>query len=404
MLPRFCVLPSYITSYVASGKYLTFLLVLVVQPVILVAQPTQSVLDDPEVRLKAKEGLELLYNMQFDEATVRFEEISRRSPDHPIGPFLEALTLWWEILMDLSDTQHDVEFYAAMNQVIDRCDERLAQDGDDFDAKFFKGIALGFRGRLRSNRRDWIRAAADGKRAMDYVLAVARADTTNHDFVMGPGLYNYYAAIIPERYPFARMITTFLPRGDRERGLAQIQRTASQGYFMRTEAAYFLLQIYYLYERDYQASTWYASRLRNWHPGNSFFHALEGRIHARWQFWSRSDAVFASILDHYRRGTRGYSASVAEQALYFLARGRMAAGAYEEALNSYLLPLEALSARLQEDTYFKVLGRLQQGRIYDILGQRARATERYKQVLDMKDWGGTHDLARRYLRHPYGSQ
>ena len=378
------------------------LAVLTAQPQGVHAQPVPSVLNDPGVRQVAKEGLDLLYNMQFDEAAMRFDAISRQVADHPIGPFLAALGLWWEILMDLSDTQHDEAFYAAMSEVIDRCDELLEADAQNFDAMFFKGMALGFRGRLRSNRRDWIRAAADGKRAMDYVLAVARSDTTSNDFVLGPGLYNYYAALIPERFPFARAITTFLPKGDRQRGIAQIRRTATRGYFMRTEAIYFLLQIYYLYEADYRASVEYATLLRARHPGNSFFHTLEGRIYARWGAWSRSDTVFASVLNLFQLQTRGYTAPAAEQALYFLAQGRMAVRDYSAAIG-YLLSLEALSARLEHDTYFKVMGRLQQGKAYDVLGRRTRAVERYEQVLSMKAWGSSHSQARRYLERPYGS-
>ena len=403
MRPRLSVWRCSTNWCVAFGSRaltLLFAAFLLFLPAALYAQSARSVLDDPEVRAVAKEGLDLLYNMQFEEAAVRFDSISHQVEDHPIGPFLQALTLWWEILMDLSDTQHDESFYAAMTQVIARCDARLDEDADDFDARFFKGMALGFRGRLRSNRRDWIRAAADGKRAMDYVLAVARADTTNHDFALGPGLYNYYAALIPTRYPFAKAITTFLPQGDRELGLAQIGRTATHGYFMQTEAMYFLLQIYYLYEVDYRASERYATLLRTRHPGNAFFHTLEGRIYARWGAWSRSDAVFSSILELYRVGTRGYTAPAAEQALYFLARGRMVARDYQTAL-SYLLSLEALSARLEEDTYFKVMGRLQQGMAYDAIGRRVRAVERYQQVLSMKRWGASHSRAERFLRAPY---
>ncbi len=406
MRPRFCALFCCTSLCAAFGNRIVVLVLLATcgaLPVTAWAQPGPSVLDDPAVRQVAKEGLDLLYNMQFDEAASRFDEISRKADDHPIGPFLEALTLWWEVLMDLSDTQHDEAFYAAMAEVIDRCDARLAVSAEDFDAKFFKGMALGFRGRLRSNRRDWIRAAADGKRAMDYVLAVARADTTSHDFVLGPGLYNYYAAIIPARFPFVRAITTFLPKGNRELGLAQIGRTATHGYFMQTEAIYFLLQIYYLYEADYRASVEHVSMLRARHPGNSFFHTLEGRIYARWGSWSRSDTIFASVLDHYRRGTRGYTAPAAEQALYYLARGRMTKQDYETAV-SYLLSLDALSARLDQHTYFKVMGRLQQGMAYDALGRRTRAVERYEQVLAMKEWGNSHARAQRYLERPFGSK
>ena len=364
------------------------------------AAQSSSVLDDPVVRRTAKEGLDLLYDMRFEEASASFEEISARYQEHPIGPFLQALTTWWEILLDFSDTQRDESFYAAMTEVIARSDEILAQDKKDFDAMFFKGAALGFRGRLRLNRRQWLRAAANGKRAMDYVLAVAERDTTNHDYAFGWGLYYYYAAVIPVRHPFARAITTFLPKGDRSLGLQQLRRTAAEGFFLRTEATYFLLQIHYLYEHDFGRCLEHVTWLRKQHPGNSFFHTLEGRIYARWGVWTQAEEIFTVVLDKYKRQARGYSPAMAEQALYFLARARMAAGRFEGAME-FLLPLEALSARLPGDTYFKVMGRLRQGMAYDALGLRHRAVDRYKQVLSMKAWGDSHTSAERYLRAPY---
>lgn len=364
------------------------------------AQAPASVLEDPFVREQASTGLTLLYDMRFEEATAHFEAISKRYQEHPVGPFLSALTLWWEILLDLSNTQHDEAFYAAMTRVIERSNEMLEQDGDNFDAMFFKGIALGFRGRLRSNRREWIRAASDGKRAMNYVLAVADADSTNHDYVFGRGLYDYYAAIIPERYPFTRAITSFLPKGNRVRGLAALTRSAAHGYYVRTEAAYFLLQIYYIYESDFAKSIEYATILRQRHPGNPFFHTIEGRVYARWEDWATSEYIFRDILQRYLDNQPGYNAAAAEQALYYIARSQMASGNHKAAAR-YLLQLKALSARLEDDTYFKVMGRLLQGMVHDALGQRDRAEDYYGQVLSMRAWGSSHTQARRYLDAPF---
>ncbi len=361
-----------------------------------------SVLDDPFVRRQAKQGLDLLYDMKFAEAARLFDQIDQRYPKHPIGPFLQALNTWWEILLDFSDTSRDAAFNDAMEEVIDRSDRILKQDKQNFDAMFFKGAALGFRGRLRSNRREWLGAATDGKRAMDYVLGVAEKDPSNHDYIFGKGLYDYYAAVIPERYPFARAITTFLPKGDRARGLAELERTASQGYYIQTEAAYFLLQIYYLFEKDFDKSVEYANWLRRRHPGNAFFHAIEGRIYARWGYWRQAETIFTDVLNRYKQGQAGYNAATAEQALYYLARARMNARQHKQGL-SFLLQLEALSARSPDDTYFKVMGRLRQGMIYDALGQRALAQDRYREVLAMKEWGSSRDQAKKYLKHPYGA-
>ena len=381
-----------------SWHRLSAVLVLVLPVYSAAAQ--SGILDRAIVRTEVMAGLEALYDMEFARSRAQFNEVAGLFPDHPIGPFLEGLSLWWEILLNLSDTSNDEAFYRVMTEVVRRSDEVLDRQPNNFDAMFFKGMALGFRGRLRSNRRDWIRAAGDGHRAMKYVLEVADSDTTNHDYVFGRGLYDYYAALIPARYPFARAITTFLPPGDRARGLAELQRTASQGYFMRTEALYFLVQINYLYERDFTASVDFVTELRSRHPDNPFFHTLEGRIYVSWGVWPSVVQVFTAVLDRFTDRLPGYNASMAEQALYYLARARMEAGEPAEAL-SYLLSLEALMAGSGIDSYFKAAGCLLQGMAHDVLGRRERAVSRYEEVLRMPDRGHLHERAGEYLRSPY---
>lgn len=362
--------------------------------------PSGSALDDPFVRDRATLGLDHLYNMDFSEAARYFDEIDARYPKHPIGPFLHALNTWWKILLDLSDTSHDGVFYRAMDDVIDRADALLKRDRNDFDAYFFKGAALGFRGRLRSNRGDWFRAAMDGKRAMDYVLAVARKDPDNHDYVFGKGIYDYYASVIEDRYPFTKPVMIFFPSGDRERGLRELTRTAEHGTLIQTEAAYFLLQIYYLFEQDYEKSIYYSDWLRSRHPDNSFFHTFQGRVLARWGRWSDAETVFRDVLKRYYQKKPGYNAAAAEQAFYFLARGGMATRRFDQAL-THLQNLEILTSRRPTDTYFKVWGILRQGMVYDAIGNRARAEQKYREVLRMKNWADAHDRAREYIATPY---
>ena len=197
-------------------------------------------------------------------------------------------------------------------------------------------------------------------------------------------------------------VTAFLPKGNRQRGLRQLERTAAEGYYIQTEAAYFLLQIYYVYEKNFTKSIEYVTWLRERHPANSFFHTIEGRIYARWGYWHKVEPLFADVLRRFKQGQAGYNAAAAEQALYYLARSRMAVQEHQDALR-YLLQLEALSARNADDTYFKVVGRLRQGMAFDALGQRTLAQDRYRQVLSMKDWSGAHKQARQYLKRPYGT-
>jgi hypothetical protein len=357
-------------------------------------------LSEPSVVENATRGLDHLYDLEFEAAQTEFAKIDRDHPDHPIGPFLQSLTLWWEILLDLTDTSHDDAFYDAMDEVIARSDRLMKEDKDDVDGMFFKGAALGFRGRLRSNRGDWFKAAMDGKRAMDYVLGVPERDPANHDYAFGKGLYDYFAEVVPDKYPFTKPVMVFFPKGDRERGLEAIERTAYQGHYIRTEAVYFLLQINYLYERDYDKCVEFATWLTRRYPNNSYFQAIEGRVYATWGRWSQADAVFQDVLERYKSRRVGYNDSVGEQALYYLARGRMFRRDHEAAL-AYLMQLEALAARTKDETYFKVLGRLRQGMAHDAMGRRNIAMQRYREVLEMKDYSSAHERAEQYLRTPY---
>ncbi|PSQ75676.1 MAG: hypothetical protein BRD35_08480 [Bacteroidetes bacterium QH_7_62_13] len=112
-----------------------------------------SVLDNEFVRTQGKRGLDLLYNMRSDSARAIFRRIDERYPDHPIGPYLQGLNLWWTIMLDLTNTDHDEAFYDLMDEVIERSDALLDETPNHFDALLFKAGAHGFKARLRPSGR-----------------------------------------------------------------------------------------------------------------------------------------------------------------------------------------------------------------------------------------------------------
>ena len=359
-----------------------------------------SVLEDPRVKQLGKEGLEYLYNMQRQEAQQKFEQIESLYPEHPIGPFLQGLNIWWDIMIDLTSDRHDEAFLNEMKEVVSRCNRMLKRNRQDFDAIFFKGAALGFSGRLRSNRGQWFKAARDGKNAMDYVMKIAERDVNNPDYLFGKGIYDYFSVVIPERYPVVRPFTIFIPKGNRDRGLETLQRTQEEGYYIQTEAAYFLLQIYFSFENDFRQSLNYVQWLRTAHPGNSFFHAFEARVYARWGRWSEAERIFESVRNHYYQKDPGYSNVIAEQTFYYLARARMVRRDFEGAIG-YLDELEVALDPDRKREGFGILGLLRRGMIYDANGERDEAVRVYNEILELEDWSGSHNRAKRYLENPF---
>jgi len=362
------------------------------------AQP--SVLDDPAFREDARRGLDRLYDMDFAGANAIFAGIEQRYPGHPVGPFLQALAPWWEIQVDPEDDSHDDAFFDAMDEVIDRCDKRLRKDKDDIDALFFKAGALAFRGRLHTDRKNWLRAARDGQKAMRYFDEVRKRQPDNPDLLLGLGLFDYLAAVAPEQYPILKPFARFFPKGDRVRGLAELSQAVERGTFVPTEAAFCLVQIHYVFERDYATALHYARWLRDRYPNNSLFHIYEARSYARLNLWADERQDLLDVLERQAEGRTGYRGDVTQQALYVLGRDEVRRRIYDDAL-SHLSRLEILPDRSRTDSDYKAYGRLYRGMALDALGRRGDALYWYNRALATRPPGEVRDKARGFLRNPY---
>lgn len=360
-----------------------------------------SLLADPAFRATADRGLAALYDMDFATADREFGAIARRHGKHPVGPFLGALTTWWRIQRDPLDTSHDARFFAAMEETLARAEARLRRDPQDPDGKFFQGGALAFRGRLRSMRGAWLPAARDCKRALGLVREVVEEDPRNADLYFGLGLYDYFGDVLPERHPILRPVGLFLPPAERERGLAHLERVVEDGHFVRVEAAWFLLQIHFHFERDSQESLRWARWLRGRYPGNSLFHELHGRALLLAGRRDAARAEFRTILSRFEAGHPAYTEAQAERAHYALGYIHLNGGEYRTAL-SHLQRLDRLTERHGDrEVPLRTLGYLRQGMAFDALGRRAPAIDRYRRVLAADDTSRAHERARRLLREPW---
>lgn len=360
----------------------------------------QDLMKDSLFVQRAMRGVDAAYDMRFSEADRIFSEIERQHPQHPAGPFLKALSRWWLILASVGDTAIDDVFHNEMTQVSQRSDRMLAKNPNSYDAVLFKGMAVGFRSRLYANRSEWIRSFKYGKEAVDYVTKAAQIAPENNDYYFGWGVYDYFADVLPRKYPAMKYAMWFLPRGSRERGLEEIKRTFKQGTFMRSEAAYYLFQINYIYEPRYEGASFYIGWLRTKYPNNSFYHILQARVENYFGYSERAKQLFHEVAARHEKRQSGYTAAIAEQAYYYLSGLYLFKGDYEEAKGA-AIKLLGLGTKAKKKSDFHVLGRLRLGMTYDALGERNKAKEMYNLVLRMPDTQRAHDRAKEFLKNPY---
>ncbi len=275
---------------------------------------TGQVATNAEFEGIAKRGIELVYDLEFERAEHEFSTLGRLQPTHPAGHFLLAIVDWWRILIDLEEERYDERFLGALDRVIEMCDSLLDHNENDVTAIFFKGGSIGFQGRLLFHRNDYLSAANAGRKALPLVQTALDLAPENHDLLLGAGMYNYYADVIPREYPFLKPLLLFIPPGDKKSGLQQLTLASEKATYAAVEATYFLMQVYYFYEKDYAKACTIALGLHGRFPNNMLFHRYLGRCYASLGNWEMAAQTFAEISARVRRGQRGYGVAADREA------------------------------------------------------------------------------------------
>ena len=359
---------------------------------------------DAEFDSVAARGIDYVYNLEFEAADVEFAKLVLLKPRHPAGHFFSAMGLWWRILIDMDNEQHDEEFMEALDGVIVMCDSLLDIDEGNVTAIFFKGGAIGFQGRLQFHRNNYFSAADAGRRALPLVQTASSLDPENHDILLGAGIYNYYAEVVPDQYPYLKPLLLFVPPGDRQKGLEQLALAAEKGKYASVESSYFLMQAYYFYEHDYARALAIALRLTGRFPNNMLFQRYLGRCFISLNNWEKGREVFAEIADRARRGKRGYRGISEREATYYLGMYEMNRRSYGKALEHFNR-CDELSRGLdrRRASGFMVMANLKMGMIYDKLSRRDLAIDLYERVLEMEEFRNSHEEAERYLESPFSN-
>jgi len=350
----------------------------------------------------ARQGINEVYNLEFEKADEEFARLIRISPNRPAGYFLRAMVLWWRITIDIDNDQYDQEFFDALDRVVDMCDSILDRNDNDIDAIFFKGGAIGFKGRLKFHRDNYLAAANAGRQALPLVQEAMQLDPRNYDILLGAGIYNYYADVIPQAYPYLKPVLLFIPPGDKKKGIEQLKSTWQHGRYASTEAAYFLMQLYFYYEKDYTQALTIAQNLHGRYPNNILFYKFLGRCHVMVNNWRMVQQVFGDIAARAQKNQRGYNAVAEREAEYYLGQFEMNLKQFDDALRHFYR-CDEMSRTLDRSgpSGFMVMANLRIGNTLDLQGKRDIAVKQYQKVAGWKDYKGSVSLAEQYMKTPY---
>jgi len=349
-----------------------------------------------------KAGINQIYSIQLDQADKTFDRVVKEYPTHPSGKFFKAMTTWWRILLDLENESMDDKFYDQLEEVIDLCDDILDNNEKNVDAMFFKGGSLGFRGQLLAIRESWFKAALDGKEGLNLVFKSYEVNPKNIDVQLGFGIYHYYADVIPQKYPVVKPFMIFFPKGDKEKGLKELEYVALNGRYTLIESRHFLQKLNFQFEENMEESRRWGKALLREFPNNPNFQKYYGLTYVKENNYPEAAKTFREIFLKAEKGFPGYNKRYKREASYYIGMDFKQKNIADSAAY-YFEKSEKLSREIdkKEASGFLINTVLYLGMLYDQLNQRDKAIKYYNEVLQLKERNDSHDLARRYLKTPY---
>ncbi|PIQ47323.1 MAG: tol-pal system protein YbgF [Cytophagales bacterium CG12_big_fil_rev_8_21_14_0_65_40_12] len=267
-----------------------------------------------------------MYNFDFHKAEVEFNWLKYNYPEHPLGYFLFGISTWWQMMPNLDkESPLGEEFLAYMDTAIYKSEAILEQDEDNMEANFFLAGAYGFQGRYHSEKRNWGKATNTGRLALKYLEKSQGNESFSPEILFGDALFNYYSIWIREEYPMLRPILLFFPRGDKALGLKQLETVATNAFYTRVEAIFFLMRIKAFETNE----TFEALRLSEYifgqYPNNPYFHRFYARMLYSAGQMDATEKESLEILKRFDAGMEGYEEMSARYACFYLGaihRGR----------------------------------------------------------------------------------
>jgi tetratricopeptide (TPR) repeat protein len=368
----------------------------------------QWALQSGEMDQQIRHGIELVYDMDFSAADRTFDSVIAAHPEHPSGYFYRAMVFFWRAITNPDNTTYDKSYREWLDKSLTRADALLAKNEKDVTGIFYKGAALGMRARIFAIRPSWTDAIdlilGDAKKGLKYLNEIEEIIPSNPDVLFGRGLFNYYVEATKEDHPFLAPVIGIFATGNKPIGLQMLEIAAHDALYARTEAQYELVKLYYSYEKNYARSYAYSQYLVNKYPNNVIFLHYLGFNQVTENMPEKYDSTYRVILERCRQKKEAYTIRQAREAMHFL--GQAALLLPNRNIDSalyFLYNADLLSRQItpKEIQWWTVREELMMGEAYDVKGDRTRAMDMYRRVLDMPDFNGAHADAERYMKSPY---
>jgi tetratricopeptide (TPR) repeat protein len=224
------------------------------------------------------------YDLRFEEAQAGAAGIEKDFPGHPAGPFYAAMVQYQRYLIENPPSDATLaRFEAGIRDVVKACEG--IRTVDEHSAERYLGAAYGFSARALVAQGNYWSALLKARKAVGHLKKAAELDPSDDDTKLGLGMYEYFLSRTPTAAkPFAYLLIGM--RGNRERGLEHLKRSAAGSGPARMEARSVLSAIYASdRERRWSEAQELLQELISRYPGNPLYRLRAVYVAQRRKDW-----------------------------------------------------------------------------------------------------------------------
>jgi hypothetical protein len=364
-------------------------------------------LNPPKSKDPLAPALWWLYHLQYDKALDACDRYIRRNGDDPAGYFYQAAIHWWHLAQDAEYEHPDIEqkFYDAVDKTDEKAQARLQilDESDPEDAAqaamvyLYWGGAEGLRGRWLVTQKKWLKAYFAGRDGDRMLKKALKLDPKLYDAYMGLGIYDYFSDTLSG---FVAALSAVFVRGDRHRGIQELNLAIEKGKRARVESMVFLAEIYTFEENTPAEALSIVSKLRQEFPNSPLMHLMQITALYQMKKWPDVERESQILLSKAENETPWYTHRDVSPAVYCLGVAELLGKKdLEGALKRFNRLID--QAKADDPSRWLSFAHLRRAQIYDVQGKRDAAVADYKFVLDRPEIWGSHTEAAAGLKEPY---
>lgn len=359
-----------------------------------------SSLQPAGMRAALRQGVDRAFNMDYPGADALFRKAVEMDPEDPTGyAFLAVNHLFGsEVSFDPEQREASQEaMLRSVGEALARGEERVGKNPRDGQAYFAMALARTAKFRWALSKKQTVTAAQEVYGLWSCLERAQQEDPENHDSYLLTGLIRYHIDHLPDLSRF--LSSLLITRGDRRRGLQDLERAATRGDLLRELARSELISVYLNFEKQPARALPLARELQRKYPRNYNFSFALANIQSEMRQFREALAIARDLEKGIASGKPPFAPQLKPRHEQLMGRIYFNQGddaRAEACFRRSLMDTSDYNARVRVWSYVRL------GMIHDNRGEREQAVEFYSTALTVESGESIAKVeARQYLKTPY---